>query len=116
MCIRDSIHSGLDDYCPKAEGPGDPPLDTQGITYELRGRLPENGQCSNDCIIWSVQADATRLFSGDSNGILVVHDFWNYIDCDSTHLNSDGQTLVENSVPCDCNQQEPHLCKRPKLE
>ena len=29
-----------------------------------------------DCIIWAVKADAARIFSGDSNGMLVVHDFW----------------------------------------
>ncbi len=30
--------------------------------------------------VWSVAIDATRIFSGDSDGKLVVHDFWNYAD------------------------------------
>ena len=46
----------------------------QGTTYDIRGRLPENQE--QDCTIWSIQADSSRIFSGDSNGVLVVHDFW----------------------------------------
>jgi hypothetical protein len=53
------------------------PMHKQGITYQIRGRLPENVE-QDSGIIWSVQADSTRLFSGDSNGKLVIHDFWKY--------------------------------------
>ena len=70
-----SFFTGFDGI--REEGP---PLQSQGITYEIRGRLPENTDLpvEQDCIIWSVQADASRLFTGDSNGMLVVHDFWKY--------------------------------------
>ena len=48
----------------------------QGITYDIRGRMREDNE--QECIIWSVKADASRIFSGDSNGGIVVHDFWKY--------------------------------------
>ena len=48
----------------------------QGVTYKLRGRLPESSE--QESIIWAVVSDCSRVFSGDSNGTLVIHDFWNY--------------------------------------
>ena len=28
--------------------------------------------------IWAIEIDESRIFSGDSDACLVVHDFWNY--------------------------------------
>ena len=46
----------------------------QGVTFEIRGRIPEPAE--QDSIIWAVTTDSSRVFSGDSNGKLVIHDFW----------------------------------------
>ena len=46
----------------------------QGVTFDIRGRIPE--PVEQDSIIWAVATDSTRVFSGDSNGKLVIHDFW----------------------------------------
>jgi hypothetical protein len=32
------------------------------------------------CFVWAVQVDGVRIFSGDSNAKLVIHDFWNFDD------------------------------------
>lgn len=52
----------------------DTALYKQGVTFEIRGRIPE--PVEQDSIIWAVTTDSTRVFSGDSNGKLVIHDFW----------------------------------------
>ena len=39
--------------------------------------------------IWAVEMDSTRIFSGDSDACLVVHDFWEH----------DTENLTENSDP-----------------
>ena len=35
-----------------------------------------NGAYNGYPYIWAVEIDATRIFSGDSDACLVVHDFW----------------------------------------
>ena len=52
------------------------PLHRQGVTYSIRGRLQDSAE--EESIIWAVQSDCSRIFSGDSNGKLVIHDFWKY--------------------------------------
>ena len=37
--------------------------------------------------VWSVNMDATRIFSGDSEGKMVVHDFWQYDEKDEIEEN-----------------------------
>ena len=32
--------------------------------------------------IWAVEMDESRIFSGDSDACLVVHDFWDYENSD----------------------------------
>ena len=46
--------------------------------------------------IWAVEMDSTRIFSGDSDACLVVHDFWEH-DTENITENSDTENLTENS-------------------
>ena len=39
--------------------------------------LLENGHSYGE-FVWAVEIDATRIFSGDSDSCLVVHDFWEH--------------------------------------
>ena len=45
--------------------------------------LLENGHSYGE-FIWAVEIDATRIFSGDSDACLVVHDFWEHSTEDLT--------------------------------
>merc|ERR1719219_3314420 len=40
--------------------------------------------------IWAVEMDASRIFSGDSEACLVVHEFWDFSDFE----NSDDDAIV----------------------
>ena len=44
-------------------------------------------------IIWCIHTDESRIFSGDSAGKLIVHDFWNY-----TPKNEPGETIVKTNL------------------
>ena len=70
-------HSSFTDYLAEITSESsNESLYRQGVTYKLRGRLPESSE--QESIIWAVVSDCSRVFSGDSNGTLVIHDFWNY--------------------------------------
>jgi len=55
--------------------------------------LLENGH-SYRSYIWAVEMDATRIFSGDSDACLVVHDFW-----DQTGTETENNEEPEVPVP-----------------
>jgi WD40 repeat protein len=62
----------------KEEASGDAGKRILGIkSHNCQKFVLETGH-SYRATVWSVQMDEARVFSGDSEGKLVVHDFWNY--------------------------------------
>ena len=86
----------------------------QGITYDIRGRMREDNE--QECIIWSVQADASRIFSGDSNGGIVVHDFWKYNPVVEKLMSIELMSNDDNGTnsPNNTNDEDQPLNNQPK--
>lgn len=73
------------------------PLSQKSFQFML-----ESGH-SYGSFIWAVQMDASRIFSGDSNACLVIHDFWD-------------RTNQAEESPNRAGSESPPKCKRLKCD